>query len=319
MIAPIIAPARAGDVSARQGRKLPLDRAFDSTCEFGAVGDQDRLRRGVMFGLRQKIGGDPLRIAGRVGDDQNFGRPGDHVDADDAEDPALGRRDIGVAGTDDLRDRRDARRAIGQRRDRLRAADAVDLIDAGKLGRCQNERIDMPIRRRDHHDQAGHPCHFRRDRVHEHRGGIARRAARHVEAGRFDRLPAPAEFDAERIGEHEVLRPLLLVKGGDPLMRQTQRRQRLRRRGRFGCGDVLRRNRQTQRGKIDAIEFQRIIDERRIAARDHIGDDLLNRLIDVFGPLALRRKKSFECLVEIFGPPVEPCGIIVSLPRGIPP
>ena len=71
------------------------------------VSDQDRLRRLVVLGLRQKVGGDEARIGGCVGKDHHFARPRDHVDADDAEHPALGRRDIGVAGADDLVDRRD--------------------------------------------------------------------------------------------------------------------------------------------------------------------------------------------------------------------
>src|SRR3712207_6048483 len=52
----------------------------------------------------------------------------------------LGRRHVGVAGSDDLSDGRDALRAIGERRDRLRAADAVDLVHSGKPCGCQNER-----------------------------------------------------------------------------------------------------------------------------------------------------------------------------------
>ena len=95
-----------------------------------------------MLGLRQQVGGDPVRIVAAVGDDQHFRRAGDHVDADRAEHLALGGRDIGVAGADDLGDRRDRLGAIGERGDRLRAADAVDLGDAGDVGRGQHQRID---------------------------------------------------------------------------------------------------------------------------------------------------------------------------------
>ena len=66
---------------------------------------------------------------------------------------ALGRRHIGVAGPDDLGDRRDRRGAIGERRDRLRAADAIDLVDAGELGRRQHQRAELAVRRRHHHDE----------------------------------------------------------------------------------------------------------------------------------------------------------------------
>ena len=59
-----IAPRRAGDLFARQARKLAFDRALDRAGELLVVGDEDRLRAGIMLGLRQKIGGDPVRIAG---------------------------------------------------------------------------------------------------------------------------------------------------------------------------------------------------------------------------------------------------------------
>ena len=54
----------AGDLGARQRRELALDRRFDRVGERGIVGDQDRLRGGVVLGLRQQIGGDPVGIAG---------------------------------------------------------------------------------------------------------------------------------------------------------------------------------------------------------------------------------------------------------------
>ena len=87
--------------------KLACDGALDRVGERRVVGDEDRLRAGIVLGLRQKIGGDPIRIAVLVGDDQHLGRARDHVDADFAEHQALGRRHIGVAGSDDLGDRRD--------------------------------------------------------------------------------------------------------------------------------------------------------------------------------------------------------------------
>ena len=129
-----IAPACAGYVTARQGRELARQALFDGIGEPGAVGHEDRLRRRIMFGLGQEVGGDPVGIGRRIGEHQHFRRAGDHVDADRAEDAALGGRHIGVAGPDDLGDRGDGLGAIGERRDRLRAADAVNLVDAGETG-----------------------------------------------------------------------------------------------------------------------------------------------------------------------------------------
>ena len=108
----MIAPKSRHDAPATAPRgsvvELRGHRLLDRIGERRVVGDQDRLRRGVVLGLRQQIGGDPVRIAVLVGEDQHLGRAGDHVDADRAEHQPLGRRHIGVAGTDDLGDRLDA-------------------------------------------------------------------------------------------------------------------------------------------------------------------------------------------------------------------
>ena len=97
-----------------------------------------------MLGLRQQIGGDPVGIAGVVGDDEHFRGAGDHVDADLAEHLPLGRGDIGIAGADDFRDRRDRRRAIGERRHRLRAADAIDLGHAASWAAASTSGLSLP-------------------------------------------------------------------------------------------------------------------------------------------------------------------------------
>ena len=120
----------------------PLDRGGKRAF----VGDQDRLRGDVVLGLREEIGRDPVRVGVVVGEDQHLGRPGDHVDADRAEHQPLGGRHIGVAGADDLGDRRDRRGAVGERRHRLRAADPIDLVDAGELRRRQHQRLELAVR-----------------------------------------------------------------------------------------------------------------------------------------------------------------------------
>ena len=130
-----VAPARAGDLRPRQVGELRLDRGRDRVRERRAVGDQDRLGELVVLGLAQQIGRDPGRVLVAVGDHQDLRRPGDQVDADPAEHLPLGLGDIGVAGADDLVDRADAGGAVGQRRDRLGAADPVDLVDPGAARR----------------------------------------------------------------------------------------------------------------------------------------------------------------------------------------
>ena len=169
--------------------------------ERAVVGDQNRLRRRVVLGLGEKIGGDESRIGGPVGEDHDLGRSGDHVDADDAEHAALGGRDIGVARTDDLGDRRDGCGPVGERGHGLRAADPVDLVDPGDARRRQHQRIDPPLWRRHDHRHAAAARDLGRNRVHHDRRWIARRAAGHIEPDRVDRPPAPSELDPERVGE----------------------------------------------------------------------------------------------------------------------
>ena len=100
-----IPPRRAGDLAARQSRQLPSTARSTAPASACVVGDEDRLRAGVVLGLRQQVGGDPVGIAVLVGDDQHLGGAGDHVDADLAEHDALGGGHIGVARADDLGDR----------------------------------------------------------------------------------------------------------------------------------------------------------------------------------------------------------------------
>ncbi len=90
--------------AARQCLELAFHRALHRIGKRRIIGDQDRLRGGVVFGLRQQVRGDPRGVRVTVGDDQDFGRSRDHVDADLAEDEALCGRHVGVAGSDDLGD-----------------------------------------------------------------------------------------------------------------------------------------------------------------------------------------------------------------------
>ena len=79
-----------------------------------------------------------------VGDDQRLGRPGQQVDADAAEQLALGLRHIGVAGADDHVDRRDALGAERHGRHRLHAAEHVDLVGAAEMLGGDDGRMGPP-------------------------------------------------------------------------------------------------------------------------------------------------------------------------------
>ena len=258
-----------------------------------------------MLGLRQQIGGDPVRIAGLVGDDQHLGRAGDHVDADFAEHHALGGGDVGVAGPDDLGDRGDGCGAVGERRDRLRAADAENFVDAGKLRRRQHERRELAIGRRHHHRDPRHAGDLGRHRVHQHRGRIGGGAAGHIKPDRFDRGPARAEFDAERVGEAVVLRHLPAMVGLDAVAREFERIERLAAAGFQRRRDLRRRHFEPGAVEIELVEFERVVLERRVAAGGDVGNDGADRRFDVGRGFALGGEKRAKFFGKIAGADVE--------------
>ncbi len=122
-----------------------------------------------MFRLAEKVGRDPVRIVGGIGDHQNFGWSGNGIDSHLPEDFPLGGRDPGIARSHDLVHRRNALRAVSERRDSLGAADAENIADPCPPRRRQHQRIEVPTAgRRDHHD-AGHARNLGGDRVHQDR------------------------------------------------------------------------------------------------------------------------------------------------------
>ena len=219
----VLRPGGPRDGAAVEGLEALRDGCGHGLAEGSAGGDQDRLRAFVVLGLGQQVERDPVGVVVGVGDDEDLGRAGDHVDADAAEDPALGGGDEGVAGAGDLVDRGDGFGAVGQRRNRLRAADAIDRVDAGDLGGQQDQRVHLPVRGRAGDDQPLDPGDTGGDRVHQDRGRVGGGAARHIEArGRY-RRPAPAKRRPGAVGPAFVLRLLAFVVGADAVGGEFQR------------------------------------------------------------------------------------------------
>src|SRR5690606_3776798 len=105
-------------------------------------------------GLREKIGGDPVRIVLPVSDNENFRGASYHINTDLTENLPLGGGDIGIARTDDLVHRRNGFRSIGESGYSLGTAHTVNFINACKLRGGEHERVDHAIRRRNNHDNA---------------------------------------------------------------------------------------------------------------------------------------------------------------------
>ncbi|ENN87541.1 hypothetical protein RHSP_44317 [Rhizobium freirei PRF 81] len=301
-----IAPACGRRLRAAELLQLPLDRGFHGLAEFGIVGDQDRLRAFVMLGLSKEIGGNPIRIVVLVGDDEHFRRAGDHVDADGAEHLAFGRGHIGIAGTGDLGDRLDRFGAIGKRRNRLRAADAVDFFDAGHAGGRKDGWIDRAVLGRHDDDDAIDPGDLGRHGIHQHRARIARRAAGYIETNGLDRRPARAEADAEIVLIDIVLGQLPAVMRFDAGGSDLQRAQNFRRHGLDGGIDLGFADAHRRHGEIDAVELFGIIRKSSIAACPHIVDDASHHGIHILGYFPLGRQESGELLFEPFRRLIQP-------------
>ncbi len=127
------------------------------------IADQDRLAGRVMFGLGEEVGCNPSGVIGHVRHHQYFGWPGHHVDADPPEQLPFRLCHPGVAGAGDDIDRRDRRCAMGERGNRLRAADAPNLCRAAKRCGGKDKLVGHPAGCRRHHHAAFDPCDARGD------------------------------------------------------------------------------------------------------------------------------------------------------------
>ena len=172
-----------------------------------------------MFGLAEQVHGHPVRRRRAVGQHQDLARTGNHVDAHRAEHPALGRRHIGIARAGDLVHLGHRRRAVGQRRHRLRATDREHPRHAGHMGGGQHQRIALALsggaalagRRRHHHDDFRHAGHMGRNRVHQHRRRIGGLAAGHIDADPVQRRDLLAQQAAIGVAVAPALATGLLL------------------------------------------------------------------------------------------------------------
>lgn len=233
-----------------------------------------------MLRLGQQIGGDMPGIVGRVGDDQDFRRPGDHVDSDRAENLPLGLGDIGVAGAGDFIDRRHARRSVGKRGNRLRSADTVNFTHARDIRRRQNRGIDLSLGRGHRHRHARHPGDARRNRIHQHRTRISRQAARNINAYGIHRRPSRAERHALLIDIAEIGRQAAAMESVDTAGREFEGGEQFRAALFFRRRDLRRADAQIVRIHRKFIETLRIFKQREIAPDANIahnsGDDIAN-------------------------------------------
>ena len=135
-----------------------------------------------MLGLAQQIRGADFAVDAVVGDDERLGRPGQQIDADAAEQLALGLGDIGVAGADDHVDRRDGLGAERHGGHRLHAAEHEDLVGPAEMHSGDDRRMRAALERRRAGDDVLHAGDVGGDDRHVGRGDHRIAAARHVAA-----------------------------------------------------------------------------------------------------------------------------------------
>ena len=155
---------------------------------------------GAVLGLGEQVDGDEERVGVLVGDDEDLGRPGEQVDADLAEQLALGLGHVGVAGAGDEVDAVHRLRADGHRGHGLHAAEDPDLVGAGEVHRGHGRGGDLAADRRGAGDDAGHPGDLGGDDGHVRRGGQRVLAARDVGAGGLHgHVPVAEEDPGQRL------------------------------------------------------------------------------------------------------------------------
>ena len=294
---------RADHVAARHAGQQALDGLAHLGDVAGVRAQEDALRELVVFGLAEQVHRHPVRRRRAVGEHEDLARPRDHVDADLAEDVFLRAGDVGVARSGDLVDARHGRRAVGQRRHRLRAADGEGAVHAGHVGRGQHQRVLLAARRgHDHHDLR-HAGDLRGDRVHQHARRIRGLAARHVDADTIQRRDLLAQQRAVLVAVAPALAAgllLALVVAAHPLGGLGQGFRLLRGQAVEGGPQLLARQLQrAERRGVQVVEAGGVRQHGGIAAGAHVGQDLgdarLDRGIGLGGPV----QHALELRVEV--------------------
>jgi hypothetical protein len=205
-----IRPRLAGSVGGRKNGEEPLDLAQRVASKLFRIGDEDRGRGRAVLGLAEEVGRTDLAVDALVGDDQRLGRSGQEIDADAAEQLALGFRDVGIAGSDDHVD--GAHRLGAERHggDRLHAAEDIDFVRPAQMHGGDDRGVGAALERRRAGHDALHASDARGNDRHVRRSHHGIAPARHVAPDRAHRDVAVSEHDAGKRLDLELAQRLLL-------------------------------------------------------------------------------------------------------------
>ena len=238
-----------------------------------------------MFGLAEQIYGDMRGVAAAVVDDQNFTRPGNHVNIHQPENQPFRGGDVDIPRPGDFVDPGYRRGSVRQGRNRLGATEFKDPVNSGNSGRSQHMGIHHPVGHGHHHDDFTHPGNLGRHCIHQHRRRITGLAARHVDA---DPIKGAHQLSNQHIGFIRRQPGLLLLLA--MIIANALRRQ-FKSRIRFGtdlldCGlHFVGSDFNAGRIQLQTIEFGGQLKQGRIAAQAHSGQNVFNRRFNPGGNL----------------------------------
>ena len=135
-----------------------------------------------MLGLAEEVRRAELPVHRLIRDHKSLGGPREEIDADPAEELALGLGDEHVSGADEHIDGVDGLGAECHRADRLHPAETVDLVGAAEILGDHDGRIRLALIGRCAGDDPLHSRHFRGDHAHVGGGDHGVLAAGHVGA-----------------------------------------------------------------------------------------------------------------------------------------
>ena len=183
----IVAPAGGRRLGGRQDFQNALDLGHRPLGQPARGRHQHGGRVQPVLGLAEQVGRAELGIHGLVSDQHGLGRARQQVDADAAEELALGLGDKGVAGADQHVDGGDRPGPERHGADRLDAAEAIDLVRAAQMHGGDDRRVRRAADGRRRGDDARHAGD--RGGQHRHVRGRHHRelAARHIAADRLHR------------------------------------------------------------------------------------------------------------------------------------
>ena len=243
-----------------------------------AVAHQHRGGQLVVLRLAQQVRCHIGGVRRSVGQHQYLAGACDHVDVHDAVYPALGGGHKNVSRADDFIHLRHAFGPVGQRRHGLRAAHFVNGRHARHpCGRKNGRRHTAVLCGRRYHYDLRNARQTRRNSVHQNAGGVAGRAAGHIQAHPLNGRHLLAQHHAGRVVDDKIPADLPFVEGLDVASGHRQRPDEFRVRRFVGRVDI--RLRHAQPRQLHTVEFFAITQHRRVSVFLHIGQNIRHRVL----------------------------------------